>query len=62
MQQHFVDAERVRDGAGVLAGRAAEAQQREPRRVLPVMQREFADRIGHACDGHLEERLGQRLA
>ena len=62
MQQHLVDAEQVGDGAGMLARRAAEAQQREPRGILAVVQREFADGVRHACDGDLEERLGQRLA
>ena len=61
MQQQVVDAEQFCDCAGVLAGCAAERQQREPAGVLAVAQREFADGIRHLRLGDRQERVGQRL-
>ena len=39
----------------MLARRAAEGQQRESGRILSLSQGKVSDRVGHACDGHLQE-------
>jgi hypothetical protein len=61
VQEHFFHAEQAGDGACMLAGGAAKAQQCESRGIVAMMQRQLADSVRHAGDGHLEECLGQRL-
>ena len=45
----------------MLAGGAAEAEQREVGGVAPLARRDLADRIGHRLDPDLQERLGHGL-
>ena len=59
MHHELVDAEQLRDGTGMLAGGAAERQQREPGRILAVPQREFPDGVGHLRNRDLDESLGE---
>jgi hypothetical protein len=54
-QQHRADVERVGHVAGVLPGRAAEAAQREGRRVGPAPHRDLLDRARHALDRDLDK-------
>ncbi len=61
MQQHLVGTEQLGHGARVLACRAAKREQAEACRVFAVVQGEFADRVGHARAGDLQEGFGQRL-
>ena len=61
VQQHLLDAEPLGDRAGVLARRAAEAEQAALRRVGAALQRQFADRVRHARAGHVDERGRERL-
>lgn len=61
MQQHLVGTEQPGHGARVLPCRAAEREQAAACRVFAVVQGEFANRVGHACAGDLQEGFGQRL-
>jgi len=61
MQQHLVGTEQPCHGARVLPCRAAKREQAEACRVFAVVQGEFADRVGHARAGDLQEGFGQRL-
>ena len=61
MQQHFANAQRRRDLAGVLAGGTAEGEQREARRILAAAQRQLTYRIRHARHGHAEKGFRKRL-
>ncbi len=61
VKQDRVDAEGLGHRARVLAGRAAERQERESRRVVALPQRELADRVRHACHRDLQEGVRQRL-
>ena len=40
---------------------AAEGDQREVARVVAALDRDLADRRGHARDGDLDDALGERL-
>ncbi len=61
MQQHLVGAEQIGDRTGMLACRAAEAEQAKARGILAVLQGKFADGVCHACASHLQEGGGERL-
>ena len=61
MQQHGLDAERVRDQAGVLASGPAEGVQRIARDVVAALHRDLLDRLGHVGDGDLDEAVGDLL-
>ena len=54
-------AERLGDGAGMLTRGAAEAQQRELRRVVSLAQRELAHGIAHPRHGDVDEARRQHL-
>ena len=58
VDEHGLHAELVGHQACMLAARAAEALQREARRVVPLLHRDLLDRIGHVGDGDAEEALG----
>ena len=51
----------ARDAAGVLAGSAPEAEQRELARIAPLTGADPADGVRHRLDTHLEERFGEHL-
>ncbi len=51
----------ARDAAGVLAGSAAEAEQREVAGIAPLTGGYLADGVRHRLDPHLEERFGDQL-
>ena len=59
MQQDFVGTEQPGYGARMLPRRAAKREQAEACRVFAVVQGEFADRVGHARTGNLQEGFGQ---
>ena len=51
MDEHAAHAERIRDQAGVLAGRAAEAGERVLGDVVAALHGDLLDGIGHVLDG-----------
>src|SRR5262245_15904973 len=56
------DAELARERAGVLAGRAAEADERAVARVDPARDRHLGDRLRHARVGDGDEARGEGVA
>ena len=61
MHENAPHAGGARDAAGVLAGRAPEAEQRELARIAPLTGGYLADGVRHRLDPHLEERFGDPL-
>ena len=61
MDQYRVDAERIGDLTGMLAGRAAEARQRESRHVVTALHGNLLDGVRHAFHGDAQEPGRERL-
>ena len=61
VDQHRVDAERIGDLTGMLAGRSAEARQREARHVVTALYGNLLDRVRHAFHGNAQEARSQRF-
>ena len=61
MHQDAARAGGARHPAGVLAGGAAEAEQRELARIASLACGDLADGVRHRFDSDLEERLGEHL-
>ena len=57
MDEDALHAERVGNGAGVLAAGAAEAAERVTRHVVAALDRDLLDGVGHVLDGDPEEAL-----
>ena len=59
VQQHAPHRQRLGHGAGVLAAGAAEAAQHRPAHVVPLLDRDPADRLRHPLHGDRQGALGR---
>ncbi len=57
MDEHRLHAQRIGHQTGVLTAGAAEALQREARRVVALLHRDLLDRVRHVGDGDPQEAL-----
>src|SRR5215472_5706375 len=58
MDQHGLDAERIRNEAGVLPAGAAERVEHVFRDVISALHRDGLDSVRHVLDGDLYEAVG----